>query len=225
LNVGQWLNNLILIMTIISVNVGTPREVKWQRQTVLTSIFKEPVRHRVHVQSLNIEGDEQADPTVHGGKDKAIYTYAAEHYALWKKELRRDDLPWGMFGENLTVAGGLFEADIAIGDRFAIGSAEIMAIQPRLPCFKLGIRFGSQRMVKKFAVSMRYGVYFRVVKEGAIGTGDTMTLVAKSQYDLSILDLGRLLMNKTDDRSLIERAAKIEFLPSDMREYFRSLLL
>jgi MOSC domain-containing protein YiiM len=211
-------------MKVTSVNVAVPREVQWNGKSISTAIFKEPVHHRVRVRAHNLEGDRQADLSVHGGKDKAIYAYAAEHYARWKKELRREDLPWGMFGENLTVEGGLFEKEIFIGDHFRIGTAEVMAIQPRMPCFKLGIRFGTQRIVKQFAQSRRYGVYFRVTKGGEVCEGDTVKLLARNLHTVSIEDIGRLLLEKNHDISLIERAASVDLLPEHFREHFLSLL-
>ncbi|HEV8537807.1 MAG TPA: MOSC domain-containing protein [Bacteroidota bacterium] len=211
-------------MKLISVNVSLPKEVQWEEGTVSTAIFKEPVRHRVKVYRRNLEGDKQADQTVHGGPDKAIYAYASEHYDRWKKDLRRADLPWGMFGENLTISGGLFESEIFIGDRFAIGTAELMAIQPRMPCYKLGIRFGTQRIVKQFAQSRRYGVYFRVIKEGELGAGDPVKLLGRNLQTVSIQDVGRLLLEHNKDLSLIERAIGIDVLPEYFRNYFSSLL-
>ena len=211
-------------MRVISVNVGIPREVRWEGERISTAIFKEPVHHRVAVRFHNLEADKQADLSVHGGRDKAVYAYASEYYALWKKELRRDDLPWGMFGENLTVEGGLFEKEIFVGDHFGCGSAELMAIQPRMPCYKLGIRFGTQRIVKQFAHSRRYGVYFRVIKEGEVGEGDSLTLLARNSHTVSIEDIGRLLLGDSRDISLLERAASIDLLPGNFREHFLSLL-
>src|SRR3989475_8885773 len=128
-------------MKVVSINVGLPREVRWHGKTVLTSIFKAPVEGSVKVRHLNVEGDRQSDLAVHGGADKAVYVYPAEHYAFWRAELPGVDLPWGAFGENLTTEG-LMEDSVHIGDRFRIGSAELVVTQPRMPCFKLGIRFG-----------------------------------------------------------------------------------
>jgi MOSC domain-containing protein YiiM len=212
-------------LTIVSVNVGMPREVRWRGGVVSTAIFKEPVSRRVGVLRMNIEGDRQADPSVHGGSDKAVYAYAAEHYDAWKKELGRTDLPWGMFGENLTIAGGFTEETIQIGDRFRAGTAELLAVQPRLPCFKLGIRFGTQRIIRQFARSERFGVYFRVLQEGTVACGDTVALIATGRSGLSIRDLGRLLMKKRPDQLLMEQAVAIEALPESLRRHFRSRLL
>lgn len=128
----------------VSVNVGRPREVVWKRKTVLTSIFKEPVAGRVPLRRLNLDGDRQSDLTVHGGTYKAVYAYQAEHYDFWRGELAGADLPWGSFGENLTVAGLPGEDEVGVGDRYRVGSALLAVTQPRLPCFKLGIRRAAQ---------------------------------------------------------------------------------
>jgi MOSC domain-containing protein YiiM len=165
-------------MHVISINVGLPREVEWGDQSVLTSIFKVPVPGRVRVDRLNIEGDRQSDLTVHGGINKAVYVYPSEHYDFWRKELPDADLPWGAFGENLTTTG-LTEDDVHIGDRFAIGSAEVIVTQPRTPCFKLTLRFGRADMIKRFYRSGRSGFYFAVAKEGEIGAGDAISLVGR----------------------------------------------
>jgi len=158
-------------MRVLSVNVGVPREVTWHGRVVRTAIFKEPVSGRVAVRRLNLEGDAQADLTVHGGAAKAVYAYASEHYPAWREELGRPDLPWGAFGENLTLEG-LVEEDVAIGDRLRIGTAELVVTQPRLPCFKLALRFERQDIGKLFMASGRSGFYLAVVREGALAAGD-----------------------------------------------------
>jgi MOSC domain-containing protein YiiM len=163
---------LELKMKLISVNVGLPREVTWKGKTVTTGTFKEPISDRVMLRSLNLDGDGQADLTVHGGLDKAVYVYPFEHYEYWRGELPDTDLPLGIFGENFTTTG-LKEEDVNIGDRFGIGTVNLMVTQPRLPCYKLGIRFGRTDMVKRFLASRRTGFYFRVLQEGEVGAGDT----------------------------------------------------
>ncbi len=210
-------------MKIVSLNVGLPREVRWMGKIIETAIFKEPVNRRLSVLRMNIEGDKRADPSVHGGIDKALYGYAAEHYLSWKSELEKD-LPWGSFGENFSVEGGLFEDKIFVGDRFRAGSAEIVAVQPRLPCFKLGIRFRDQRFVRRFAKSGRFGVYFRVLKEGEVAPGDFLNYLGGIPRSLSIGDVGRMLTSGNHDPKLLERAAVMEFLPQRLRAYFTSLL-
>jgi MOSC domain-containing protein YiiM len=193
-------------------------------KSISTGIFKEPTGDTVHVTFTNLAGDRQADLTVHGGVDKAVYAYAAEHYSSWKRELGRNELPWGMFGENLTVEGGLYEDNVMIGDRYRIGTAEVVAVQPRLPCFKLGIRFGTQRIVKQFAKSGRFGVYFRVVLEGDVRAGDDVTKLTGTPEDVSIGDIGRLLTGQTQDHQLIQRASRSGILPERIRSHIASLL-
>jgi MOSC domain-containing protein YiiM len=172
-------------MQVISINVGLPREVEWRDEIVRTSIFKEPVTGRVRVDRLNIQGDRQSDLTVHGGINKAVYVYPSEHYEFWRKELPDADLPWGAFGENFTTTG-LAEADVRIGDRLAIGSAEFVVTQPRMPCFKLTIRFGRADMIKRFYRSGRSGFYLSVVKEGGIGAGDEIALLSRDNDAITI---------------------------------------
>src|SRR5262245_21519031 len=165
-------------MRVISVNVGRPQTVTWHKKTVLTSIWKHRVEGPVHVKPFNLHGDEQSDLTVHGGPNKAVYGYPTEHYEYWRRELPDADLPWGAFGENLSIEG-LLETEIAIGDRYRIGSAELIVTQPRIPCFKLGIRFGDDRMVKRFMASRRLGFYFAITAPGEITAGDSIGLVSR----------------------------------------------
>jgi MOSC domain-containing protein YiiM len=175
-------------MQVISVNVGLPRDVEWRDEIVRTSIFKQPVTGRVRVDRLNIDGDRQSDLTVHGGINKAVYVYPSEHYDFWRKELPHADLPWGAFGENLTTIG-LAEADVRIGDRFAIGSAEFVVTQPRMPCYKLTIRFGRADMIKRFHRSGRSGFYLAVAKEGEIGSGDAIALLSRDSGASTIAEV------------------------------------
>src|SRR5216683_8322272 len=174
-------------MKLVSINVGLPREVRWHGKTVLTSIFKAPVEGSVKVRRLNLEGDRQSDLNVHGGADKAVYVYPAEHYAFWRAELPGVDLPWGAFGENLTTQG-LMEDGVHIGDRFRIGSAELVVTQPRMPCFKLGIRFGQADMVKRFSNSRRTGFYVAVVQEGEVEAGNTIELLGRNAHQVTVAD-------------------------------------
>src|SRR5438045_5238588 len=142
------------LMRVVSVNVGLPREVLWKRRTVSTGIFKEPVAGRVMARRLNLDGDRQADLSLHGGPEKAIYVYPADYYEAWRQELPEMDLPWGMFGENLTVEG-LRDDTVHIGDHFRIGSALVMVTQPRLPCSKLALKSGRNDRRTRFRVSCR----------------------------------------------------------------------
>src|ERR687888_98634 len=163
-------------MKILSVNVGLPRKVLFSGEVVTTGIFKEPVKGRIKLRRLNLDGDKQADLTVHGGFDKAVYTYPAEHYDYWKNRLPNMKLSWGMFGENFTTEG-LLEDQVNIGDIFRVGSSELVATQPRMPCYKLGVKFGRMDIVKKFMDSKLPGIYFRVIKEGEVEAGDAIELI------------------------------------------------
>src|SRR6266403_2470754 len=167
-------------MKILSVNVGLPREVAWQGKVVTTGIFKEPVEGPTMMRKLNLDGDQQADLTVHGGVTKAVYAYPSEHYDYWRAELPGADLPLGMFGENFTTEGLLEEA-IYIGDRFGIGETEVMATEPRMPCYKLGIKFGRPDTIKRFLASRRTGFYFAVKREGHVNSCAVIEFVAREQ--------------------------------------------
>src|SRR5262245_14390665 len=160
-------------MRILSVTVGRPRDVEWRGELVRTSIWKSPVAGRVALRGVNLAGDEQSDLRVHGGPEKAVYVYPSEHYAFWRAELPGVELGFGQFGENLT-SEGLLEREISIGDRLRISNAELVVTQPRVPCFKLGIRFGRPEMVKRFLRAGRSGFYLAVVREGEIGAGDAV---------------------------------------------------
>jgi len=205
---------------IVSVNVGLPRLVMRNGETVSTGIFKEAVADRVKLRTLNLDGDRQADLTVHGGPEKAVYVYAAEHYPFWKAELPDMDLPWGMFGENFTTEG-LLETEINIGDKFRVGSAEVMVTQPRMPCYKLGIRFGRTDIIKRFLASERTGFYFSVVKEGDVGAGDEIELIEKNASGVRVVDVTRLYGSDKRNLELLRRAIATEALPASWREYFQ----
>ena len=206
-------------MKIISVNVGLPRLVLRNDESVSTAIFKEPVAGRVMMRTLNLDGDRQADLSVHGGPEKAVYIYPSEHYAFWKRELPDMDLPWGMFGENFTTEG-MFETVINIGDRFRIGSAEVMVTQPRMPCYKLGIRFGRTDILKRFLASERTGFYFSVLKEGEVGAGDEFELTEKNAAGVRVVDITRLYSSDKQNVDLMRRAIATEALPNNWRSYF-----
>ncbi|HET9177033.1 MAG TPA: MOSC domain-containing protein [Terriglobia bacterium] len=182
-------------MKVLSVNAGLPRQVVSSGQAVTTGIYKFPVRQRVKVKKLNIEGDGQADLSVHGGPDKAVYAYPSEHYEYWRHELPGVEMPWGAFGENLSLTG-LTEHDAHIGDRFRIGTAILMLTQPRLPCYKLGIRFGRRDMPERFLSSRRTGFYFAVVEEGEVGEGDGVELIHQDVNKISVSDLIHLLYDR-----------------------------
>ena len=207
-------------MKIISINVGRPRLVMRNDEPVSTGIFKEPVAGRVMLRTLNLDGDRQADLSVHGGPEKAVYVYPSEHYAFWKRELPDMDLPWGMFGENFTTEG-MFETDINIGDRFRIGSAEVMVTQPRMPCYKLGIRFGRTDIIKRFLVSERTGFLLSVLKEGEVGVDDEFELFDKNASGVRVVDVTRLYSSDKHNVDLLRRAIATEVLPDSWRDYFR----
>lgn len=210
-------------MKLISINVGLPREVTWQGQTVTTGIFKEPVSGSVMLRTFNLDGDQQADLTVHGGADKAVYGYPMEHYAYWRDKLPDQELPWGMFGENFTVEG-LSEDSVNIGDRFQIGAAELIVTQPRLPCYKLGLKFGRADMVKLFLASRRTGFYFAVLKEGVVKAGDTIELLRQDENKVTVADITRLYAFDKDDAATTRRAVQVEALPESWVDYFRNRL-
>jgi MOSC domain-containing protein YiiM len=205
------------------VNVGLPREVDWRGRRVRTSIWKDRREGRVQVKRLNLQGDEQSDLTVHGGSDKAVYAYPSEHYAYWRTELPDKDLSWGAFGENLTIEAVL-ESQAMIGDRIQIGSAEFQVTQPRMPCFKLAIRFGRDDVVKRFLRSGRTGFYLSVIREGEIGSGDDIEFTAHDPHGLSVADVASLYARDSDNQELLRRAVEMPALPEGWREYFRKRL-
>ena len=210
-------------MKIVSVNVGLPREVTSQGKLVTTGIFKNAVNGPIMMRKLNLDGDGQADLTVHGGASKAVYAYPSEHYDYWRAELPGVDLPWGMFGENLTTEGLLEEA-IYIGDKFRIGETEVMVTEPRMPCYKLGIKFGRADIIKRFLASRRTGFYFAVVREGMVGAGDAVELIGREQHEISVADITRLYAFEKDDLKGLRRAIEVEALPENWKGYFRHQL-
>lgn len=192
-------------------------------EPVSTGIFKEPIAGRVMLRTLNLDGDRQADLSVHGGTEKAVYAYPSEHYAFWKHELPEMELPWGMFGENFTTTG-LLETETNIGDRFRIGAAEVMVTQPRMPCYKLGIRFGRTDIIKRFLVSERSGFYFSVLKEGEVGAGDEFELMEKNASGVRVVDVTRLYSSDKRNVDLLRRVIATEGLPESWRSYFQKHL-
>ncbi|AKG19984.1 MOSC domain-containing protein [Calothrix sp. 336/3] len=206
-------------MKLISVCVGMPREVSWKAKSVTTGIFKQPVNGRVMLRTLNLDGDRQADLTVHGGVEKAVYAYPMEHYTYWQKELPDDDLPWGAFGENLTTEG-LSETEVNIGDCFRIGTSVVMVTQPRFPCFKLNLKFGRDDMVKRFLHSRLSGIYFSVVLEGEIGVGDDIELVSRDENNVTVADIVQIYVHEADE-NLVRRAIQVPALADGLRTYFQ----
>jgi MOSC domain-containing protein YiiM len=203
-------------MRVISLNVAQPRTVTWAGGEVLTGIFKEPVEGPILLRRLNFDGDRQADLTVHGGRDKAVYAYPSEHYAFWRKQFPDMDLPWGMFGENLTTEG-LTEENAGIGDHFRIGEAVVSVTQPRLPCYKLGIRFGRPDVIKRFFASLRSGIYFSVVEEGRVKSGDAIEVVSRSPEGFRVSDVNRAYANAGDDLPLLRRIVEANILPPGLQ--------
>src|SRR5438105_3106740 len=210
-------------MKILSVNVGLPREVTWQGKLVTTGIFKDPVQGRVMMRRLNLDGDRQADLTVHGGVTKAVYAYPSEHYGYWRTELPGVDLPWGMFGENFTTEGLLEEA-VYIGDRFRIGETEVIVTEPRMPCYKLGIKFGRADIIKRFLASRRTGFYFAVGREGMASAGAAVELIGREQQEISVADITRLYAFERSDVKSLRQATQIKALPESWKAYFRHQL-
>ena len=217
-------------MKVVSVNTGLPREVSWHGRIVTTGIYKEPVEGRVALRKLNLDGDRQADLTVHGGEHKAVYCYSLAHYDYWKRELPGRELPMGMFGENFTIddgVGGLLEESVHLGDRFSVGTAEVAVTQPRLPCYKLGVRFGSDDMVKRFLASGRTGFYVAVVREGEVGAGDEIKVIAREPKAVAVSEITRLYVTKRygeAEISAVRRALRVPELPESWKVYFRERL-
>jgi len=213
-------------MRVVSVNCGLPKEVHWQGRTVTTSIYKRAVEGSVALRKLNLEGDRQADLTVHGGEAKAVYCYPLVHYDFWKAELPGRDLPMGMFGENFTTEG-LLENTVFAGDKFSIGSAEVVVTQPRLPCYKLGIKFESDDMVKRFLASARTGFYLAVTREGAVAANDEIVFIDREPNSVSVSEITRLYVAKkysAGDLALATRILSISALPESWKDYFRKRL-
>lgn len=210
-------------MNLLSINVGLPREIQWQGKVVRTSIFKSPVSGDVRVSKLNLEGDQQSDLSVHGGVHKAVYAYPSEHYEFWRKEVPDADLRWGAFGENLTTQG-MLEDEFRIGDRLRIGSAEFLITQPRMPCFKLGIRFGRPDIVKRFLRSGRSGFYLAVLEEGQIAAGGSIKVLTRDEHGVTVANIVNLYQADATNQELLRRASDLPALPADWRDHFRKRL-
>jgi MOSC domain-containing protein YiiM len=208
---------------VLSVSVGQPREVVVDDRLVRTSIFKSPVSGRVPIRNNNLAGDAQSDLSVHGGRAKAIYAYPHEHYAFWRQQLPGVELQPGHFGENLTIEG-LLEEDVHLGDRLTIGSAELVVTQPRLPCFKLGIRFGHEDMVKRFLDSRRTGFYLSVAVEGDLGAADTIEIVERHPAAVSIPELLRMYLKERVAPDRLREAIAIPGLSDSWRRDFQKQL-
>ena len=204
---------------LVSIQVGIPRIVPLEDEEITTAIFKSPVKKRIPLHWLNLDGDKQADLTVHGGQDKTVYAYPSEHYPFWKKELPGVDLPWGAFGENFTTEG-LLESTVFLGDRFTIGTAEVVVTQPRIPCFKLNLKFNSGVMAKRFLASRRSGFYLRVLREGEVGAGDKIVRISQDENGISVADALRIYLHEPNTNELRQRALQVEFLSASWRQHF-----
>jgi MOSC domain-containing protein YiiM len=210
-------------MKLLSVNVGRPRVVMRDGEPVSTAIFKEPIEGRVMLRTLNLDGDRQADLSVHGGPSKAVYVYPSEHYDFWRTEFPEMELPWGMFGENFTTFG-MFEDELNVGDQFSVGSAVVMVTEPRMPCYKLGIRFGRADIIKRFLKSGLSGFYLAVLREGDVGAGDPIELLKHAERSIRISEVTRLYVSEKRNAQLLRRAIETEVLPEKWKDYFRRQL-
>lgn len=210
-------------MKLLSLNVARPRLAVYKGKTINTGIFKQPVSGPVHLRTLNLDGDRQADLSVHGGPYKAVYGYPSEHYPDWRRELPGVDLPWGMFGENFTTTG-LLEDDLHVGDRFQIGSSIVMVCQPRVPCYKLAAKFQRDDILERFLLSGRSGFYFSVEQEGSVADGDAFELLKRKQDGITISEMNRLFVREKYNQDLLRKAIHTAALPEDWREYFSERL-
>ncbi len=210
-------------MRIVSVNVGLPREIAWGSDVVSTGIFKEPIDGRVPLRRLNLEGDAQADLSVHGGPDKAVYAYPVENYDYWREQLPGRELPLGVFGENLTTEG-LREDALHVGDELRVGTARLVVTQPRLPCYKLGIRFGDPGIIPRFLASNRPGFYLAVLEEGTVSPGDAVELLREEENRLSVTELLRLMVHDKTNTERMRQALCVRHLAAVLRKKFETRL-
>jgi MOSC domain-containing protein YiiM len=204
---------------LVSLNVARPRLTVYKGTTINTGIFKKPVAGRVALRTLNLDGDQQADLSVHGGPHKAVYAYPAEHYEYWRRQLPDMDLPWSMFGENFTTEG-LTEENVQVGDRFRIGSSIVMIRQPRVPCYKLAAKFQRDDILQRFLRSGHSGFYFSVEQEGGVEVGDSFQLISREANAITIAEMNLLFVKEKYDRDLLQKAIATAALPGDWREYF-----
>jgi MOSC domain-containing protein YiiM len=208
---------------LLSLNVGMPRDVDRGGQKIATGIFKRPVEGRVALRATNLDGDGQADLSAHGGIHKAVYVYSDDHYAFWRRELGRDDLSHGQFGENFSVEGWT-DDEVHIGDVFRVGTARLEVTQPRDPCFKLGLRMGDARFPKRFLASGRPGFYLRVLEEGEVGAGDAMERIRVGPEAMTVQEVSRLLHFERGDLARVERVLAVPALSPDWRRSFEEIL-
>ncbi|MGQ8338563.1 MOSC domain-containing protein [Sunxiuqinia sp. A32] len=210
-------------MKVISTNIAEPREIEWRGKKVKTGIYKTPVDQPIILEKEDVRNDHVLDRRYHGGIDKACYLYSKDSYSFWQRKYPKLDWQWGMFGENLTVEG-LDESSINIGDVYEIGEAVVQVSQPRQPCYKLGVRFGNQSVVREFLESSYPGVYVRVLKDGAVRKGDVMNLMQKAANSLSLVDVFSLFSRNIDNKELLEQAISIPELGEACRKDLKKLL-
>jgi MOSC domain-containing protein YiiM len=210
-------------MNVLSVNVSLPRDVVWRGKPISTGIYKEPVAGRVPLHQLNLDGDRQADLRVHGGPEKAVYVYPSEFYELWSRERPELDFGPGMFGENLTTEG-LLDVDVNVGDRFRVGTAELVVTQPRLPCFKLGIKMGRDEFVTEFLERGLHGFYLAVAREGEVAAGDPIVELSRDPNGFRVTEITRLFVHDRSDVEGLRRAVKLDVVPESWRGYFHTRL-
>src|SRR3984893_16796734 len=208
---------------LISIQHGAPLPEQWAGEEITTTIFKSPINKHIPLHHLNLEGDKQSDLSVHGGRDKTVYAYPSENYPYWKKELPGVDLPWGAFGESFTTAG-LLQDTVCLGDHFTIGTAEVVVTQPRIPCFKLNLKFNRDDMAKRFLASRRSGFYLRVLREGEVGPGDKIVRIHEDENRVSISDAMRIYLHEPNSNDLARRALQVEYLSKTWRERFSQTL-
>ena len=203
-------------MKIIATNIAKPKTILWRGKNVTTGIYKMPTTQPIYLGKEQVKGDEVSDRNVHGGAYKACYLFSADHYPYWKKLYPHLDWNWGMLGENLTVKG-LDETKIYIGDIYKIGAALVQITQPREPCFKFAVKFGSQQVLKQFIVHGRPGTYVKVLEEGYVATNDTMILVEHAKHSITISQFFELLFSKEKNQKLLILAINNEALPLKKR--------
>lgn len=215
-------------MKVRSVNISLPKQVQYKDKTVSTGIFKQAVSSRVAINELNLAGDEQVDLKNHGGEHKAVYGFASDHYPFWQQQLELDVLPYGRFGENLTI-DGLDETLLCIGDQVQVGQSLLEITQPRVPCFKLGMAFELDAMPRLFVDNAATGIYFRVIETGSVAEGDVVKRIAAHAEQLSVKQLFRAYFDKTmfvdEKRLILQRALKIEALSTEWRQKLETRLV
>jgi len=207
-------------LKVISTNIGRIREVEWRGQKITTGIFKEPVEEPLFLGKKGVNKDEVADLRVHGGSDKACYLYSADWYPYWKEKFPDSNWHWGIFGENVTVEG-LDEGEVYIGDTYKIGSAVVQVSQPRLPCYKLGIRFGSAKVVKHFLESPYPGVYLRIIEEGYVKKGDKLELLKSIKSGMTVREVYSLFSSNKKNSKMKKQACELEYLSESLKKDLR----